>query len=895
MMRYPFLSLLLFLFFHLITFSCQGSIDDEETFSIPYFDVGYFITNVNEVDVFIPQWLKRVHQKLSSSNNFNDSIRITLHIAGIKEELSSWDQWDRVTIALSGNAPHPLFSHNPGLGSYNIHDVKWSLVPSSTSSLSSSAQGDIEIEGNLLTSNLLNLSDYQNFSQLYIIELPTRPLVPGRVEITSPQFGTLFQGPISIECQPNNISRNYASHVDFRVVELIDGNDIKRLQKSDSVITSPEGEPASWFFHFVPWFHVKLDENGGDVNIVISSNAEKNDAMSKDGRDKFTQKKEDSSYVSGYPTMGYLEVVLSKEDILIHRKFAQLDDSSNDHSLFTGMDSHFEVRESNYKTTDSQGDIGDIKEGNYNGKDEGEVTTICIWGSDRMDGQKQIWIQQIQHLNPQKFTFVWFLYSKDVKVDENGKIIPPENIPEDSASSSMPSSASGSGNSNSHTTRTTKSKTILISCLTTLDNVRVVHNPFSSTNIPYEDMKAPLDDGSEPFWNTWSGDTNSVYEYISHRLSLASNKIDNMTPIWARNLYLSMSKALIDNKCDVVVFGNNRAMSSDVLITDSSRLLGIPTVMELLNLFAHPLVVPDVIVGPSVYAIQHESVTSIIQSGSSSTQISTIVIPPSVDAGHFSSINTDMNTTTTLATSFHPSCVEQYSSLGNATAMSSYLSPMERALLPQSQHNCINIGFIARLSVEKNPGLFLLTARELLSQNPSLRFTMIGDGPLKESLQSMAAQLKILHVVHFVGWVDYDAMPSILRGIDIVVNPSVRAWSETFCIANIEAMSVGIPLVTFAVGGVGQYVQPPSPQHHSSVEIEFENDDAFSIGPNAILVNHAHPSALAKAVSILITNSSLRYRIGLAGQRTSQRHFNIERQIKQYSDLYSSLVQRRFR
>jgi len=57
-------------------------------------------------------------------------------------------------------------------------------------------------------------------------------------------------------------------------------------------------------------------------------------------------------------------------------------------------------------------------------------------------------------------------------------------------------------------------------------------------------------------------------------------------------------------------------------------------------------------------------------------------------------------------------------------------------------------------------------------------------------------------LVEFKGWIsDQETLARILISLDVVVNPSLRAWSETFCISNIEAMSLGIPLVTFAVGG----------------------------------------------------------------------------------------------
>jgi glycosyltransferase involved in cell wall biosynthesis len=88
-------------------------------------------------------------------------------------------------------------------------------------------------------------------------------------------------------------------------------------------------------------------------------------------------------------------------------------------------------------------------------------------------------------------------------------------------------------------------------------------------------------------------------------------------------------------------------------------------------------------------------------------------------------------------------------------------------------------------------------------------------------------------VVHFAGWVDKD-LPEHLAGIDILVNPSLRSWSETFCIVNIEAMSMQIPLVTFGVGGVAEYVSPPS----TAIEER-----------NALLVDEPTPEVKAQPIT----------------------------------------------
>jgi hypothetical protein len=71
-----------------------------------------------------------------------------------------------------------------------------------------------------------------------------------------------------------------------------------------------------------------------------------------------------------------------------------------------------------------------------------------------------------------------------------------------------------------------------------------------------------------------------------------------------------MRTTLMAHRCDVAVFGNSRGFSSDVFITDTARLLGIPSASELLNLYLDVDVLPDALVGPSEYAVHHDSITS---------------------------------------------------------------------------------------------------------------------------------------------------------------------------------------------------------------------------------------------------------------------------------------------
>jgi glycosyltransferase involved in cell wall biosynthesis len=159
---------------------------------------------------------------------------------------------------------------------------------------------------------------------------------------------------------------------------------------------------------------------------------------------------------------------------------------------------------------------------------------------------------------------------------------------------------------------------------------------------------------------------------------------------------------------------------------------------------------------------------------------------------------------------------------------------------------------------------------------------VVGDGVLRAALEDLAARLQISWAVHFAGWVGAEQLPALLAGLDIVVNPGLVL--ETFCIANAEALSMELPLVTFAVGGVGEYVAQPSQQQQD------EHGQDFSVSENAVVVHRATPAVLASAVLHLVLRPELRRSLGRAGRQTISEGFTVERQMRQYKELYLQLV-----
>lgn len=99
--------------------------------------------------------------------------------------------------------------------------------------------------------------------------------------------------------------------------------------------------------------------------------------------------------------------------------------------------------------------------------------------------------------------------------------------------------------------------------------------------------------------------------------------------------------------------------------------------------------------------------------------------------------------------------------------------------------------FAGRLAVEKNIQQVLDAAAEL----PAVRFTIAGEGPLRDSVVDQATRLDN---VSYLGWVDRDALLAAMDSADMLVLPSSL---ESFGTVALEAMArQRLALVSSACG-----------------------------------------------------------------------------------------------
>ncbi len=94
----------------------------------------------------------------------------------------------------------------------------------------------------------------------------------------------------------------------------------------------------------------------------------------------------------------------------------------------------------------------------------------------------------------------------------------------------------------------------------------------------------------------------------------------------------------------------------------------------------------------------------------------------------------------------------------------------------------------------------VLQAMNRITEVENLHFCICGEGRDREFLENLTRRLHLEKQVHFLGY--RTDMPDLLGAADIFCLPSRH---ETSCMAALEAMAAGLPLITAQVHGKWQY------------------------------------------------------------------------------------------
>ncbi len=112
---------------------------------------------------------------------------------------------------------------------------------------------------------------------------------------------------------------------------------------------------------------------------------------------------------------------------------------------------------------------------------------------------------------------------------------------------------------------------------------------------------------------------------------------------------------------------------------------------------------------------------------------------------------------------------------------------------------------VGRLYKEKGACLLVkAVARVNLLLGRSITLVVAGDGPERTRMEALSIRLNVRTEFH--GWVGLEQRTALMRGADVLAVPSV--CPETFGLVGVEAGCVGLPAVSFAVGGIPDWLIP---------------------------------------------------------------------------------------
>lgn len=189
----------------------------------------------------------------------------------------------------------------------------------------------------------------------------------------------------------------------------------------------------------------------------------------------------------------------------------------------------------------------------------------------------------------------------------------------------------------------------------------------------------------------------------------------------------------------------------------------------------------------------------------------------------------------------------------------------------------ILVGFVGRLTEIKNIPLFLEAARiyknEKTADSPKLKFVIIGDGHLRESLETAAANPDVRDVVIFTG--NRSDTDVFYAGLDIV---ALTSLNEGTPLSLIEAMANGRTFVSTTVGGVADLLGET-----------LEAKDDFKVCARGVGVASGDANALYKGLIYLAENDDLRSALGANGREFVRENYSKERLTADIIDLYRDL------
>lgn len=190
-----------------------------------------------------------------------------------------------------------------------------------------------------------------------------------------------------------------------------------------------------------------------------------------------------------------------------------------------------------------------------------------------------------------------------------------------------------------------------------------------------------------------------------------------------------------------------------------------------------------------------------------------------------------------------------------------------------SQGEQINILSVGRLVEMKGREYAIRAIAKIIGKYPHVRYKIVGDGPLRDSLQQLIDDLGVGDSVQLLGGISSEKLGELYRSTHIFLHPSVTASSgnmEGQGVVLAEAQAFGIPIV--------------ATQADAFVDSVIDGESGF-------LVAEKDVDALVDRISFLVENPQVWSAMGKSGRKFVEESFDSKKLNRQLIDIYEKLLE----
>lgn len=178
--------------------------------------------------------------------------------------------------------------------------------------------------------------------------------------------------------------------------------------------------------------------------------------------------------------------------------------------------------------------------------------------------------------------------------------------------------------------------------------------------------------------------------------------------------------------------------------------------------------------------------------------------------------------------------------------------------------------------VEKKGTKYAIEAIDVLKHAyPQIRYTVVGDGELRNKIEKQIKYLGLEGIVKLFGWATQDEVIKILKTANLFILPSVTSRTdgneEGIPNALKEAMAMGVPVISTNNAGIPELI---------------------THGVSGLLVESRDSQGLAKQIKFIIDNSRARRKMILNARLKVEAEFDVNKINDRVVEIFRDLLKK---